>query len=85
MRSRDHCGDRIRSPAASACNNPGPRLPPRAALPAAIASDRLAARIVAGHPEQGWSLLCNGIITFDDSGALTPGGNVIAPPAAAAA
>jgi len=56
-------------------------LPP---CPPAIAPDRLAARIVAGHPEQGWSLLCNGIITFDDSGALTPGGNVIAPPRAAA-
>jgi hypothetical protein len=52
--------------------------------PSAIAPDRLAARIVATHPEQGWSLLCNGVITFDDAGALTPGGNVIAPPCAAA-
>ena len=25
----------------------------------------LAAVIVAAHPEQGWNLLCNGIITFD--------------------
>ncbi len=55
-------------------------LPP---CPSASARDRLAARIVAGHPEQGWSLLCNGIITFDDAGALTPGGGVIAPPHAA--
>jgi hypothetical protein len=52
--------------------------------PSPTAPDRLAARIVTGHPEQGWSLLCNGIITFDDAGALTPGGNVIAPPRAAA-
>jgi NADPH-dependent 2,4-dienoyl-CoA reductase/sulfur reductase-like enzyme len=29
------------------------------------ASDRLAARIVADQPGQGWSLLCNGIIVFD--------------------
>jgi hypothetical protein len=52
--------------------------------PSPTAPDRLAARILTGHPEQGWSLLCNGIITFDDAGALTPGGNVIAPPRAAA-
>jgi hypothetical protein len=52
--------------------------------PSAIAPDRLAARIIAAHPEQGWSLLCNGVITFDDVGALIPGGNVIAPPCAAA-
>jgi hypothetical protein len=52
--------------------------------PSATAPDRLAARIIATHPEQGWSLLCNGVIMFDDAGALTPGGNVIAPPRAAA-
>jgi hypothetical protein len=52
--------------------------------PSATAPDRLAARTLTAHPEQGWSLLCNGIITFDDTGALTPGGNVIAPPRAAA-
>jgi len=52
--------------------------------PPALAPDRLAARIVSAHPEQGWSLLCNGVITFDDAGALIPGGAVIAPPRAAA-
>jgi hypothetical protein len=31
---------------------------------------QLAARIVASHPEQGWNLLCNGIIVFDDTGAI---------------
>jgi hypothetical protein len=34
---------------------------------------------VACHPEQGWSLLCNGVVTFDDTGELLPGGGVIAP------
>lgn len=40
--------------------------------PSAYAPGRLAARIIATHPEQGWSLLCNGIITFDDAGVLAP-------------
>jgi hypothetical protein len=26
--------------------------------------------VVVGHPEQGWSLLCNGIVLFDDAGIL---------------
>ena len=30
------------------------------------ASDHLAARMVADQPRQGWSLLCNGVILFDD-------------------
>jgi hypothetical protein len=38
--------------------------------PSADAPDRLAARIIADHPEQGWALLCNGIITFDDAGVI---------------
>jgi hypothetical protein len=41
--------------------------------------DREAARTVASHPEQGWSLLCNGIVVFDDTGELLPDGRVIAP------
>lgn len=45
--------------------------------PSAQASDRLAAHIVAAHPEQGWSLLCNGVVAFDDNGALLPDGCVI--------
>ncbi|HET9168311.1 MAG TPA: DUF5999 family protein, partial [Actinospica sp.] len=28
--------------------------------------------VLAAHPEQGWSLLCNGVIAFDDLGALLP-------------
>jgi hypothetical protein len=34
---------------------------------------------VASHPEQGWSLLCNGIVLFEDTGELLPDGAVIAP------
>ena len=42
-------------------------------------SDREAAHTVAAHPEQGWSLLCNGVIVFDDTGELLPDGRCIAP------
>lgn len=52
--------------------------------PGALAPDRTAAHVVVSHPEQGWSLLCNGIVLFDDAGALLPGGEAIAPFAAAA-
>jgi len=51
--------------------------------PAADAADREAARVIAFHPEQGWSLLCNGIVTFDDTGGLLPDGTVIEPHRAA--
>ncbi|GAA2629180.1 DUF5999 family protein [Streptomyces vastus] len=37
------------------------------------------AHIVAAHPEQGWYLLCDGAIVFDDTGALLPDGRVVAP------
>lgn len=47
--------------------------------PAADCSDREAARTVARHPEQGWSLLCNGVVLFDDTGELLPDGQIIAP------
>lgn len=48
--------------------------------PAADASDRDAARVVSSHPEQGWSLLCNGVVVFDDNGELLPDGRVVAAP-----
>ena len=35
------------------------------------AGDRTAAKAIARHPEQGWSLLCNGVILFEDGGALS--------------
>lgn len=42
-------------------------------------ADSHAPHIVSAHPEQGWSLLCNGAIVFDDSGELLPDGSVVAP------
>src|SRR5499427_10292242 len=48
--------------------------------PAADAVDREAAHVVASHPEQGWSLLCNGVVLFEDTGALLPNGQSIPPP-----
>ncbi|WP_330335601.1 DUF5999 family protein (plasmid) [Streptomyces sp. NBC_00536] len=47
--------------------------------PAAEASDREAARLVAHRPEQGWSLLCNGVLSFEDTGELLPDGQIVAP------
>ncbi|MBP5880728.1 hypothetical protein F3K37_42250 [Streptomyces sp. LBUM 1477] len=47
--------------------------------PSATSSDREAAHVVAAHPEQGWSLLCNGLLLFEDTGELLPDGQVIAP------
>jgi hypothetical protein len=47
--------------------------------PSAVAVDHLAARTVVLHPEQGWSLLCNGVVVFDDSGELLPDGRAIGP------
>jgi hypothetical protein len=44
--------------------------------PLATAPDRAAARLVAAHPEQGWSLLCNGVIAFEDGALLAPDGSV---------
>ena len=47
--------------------------------PEASAPDREAARTLASHPDQGWSLLCNGIVIFEDTGELLPGGMYIDP------
>lgn len=35
--------------------------------PPCWAVDALAARALVRHPEQGWTLLCNGLVVFDDS------------------
>jgi hypothetical protein len=53
-----------------------PHQPP---CPSAEGLNREAARTLATHPEQGWSLLCNGIVLFEDTGELLPDGGVIAP------
>jgi Family of unknown function (DUF5999) len=55
----------------------------RLPCPPADHPDRHAARVIAGHPEQGWSLLCNGVIVFDDMGEILPDGRVIPPPSTA--
>ncbi|WP_431955052.1 DUF5999 family protein [Actinacidiphila sp. bgisy167] len=47
--------------------------------PSAGSPDREAALITASHPEQGWSLLCNGVLLFEDTGELLPDGQIIAP------
>lgn len=47
--------------------------------PTADSADREAARLTAHHPEQGWSLLCNGVLLFEDTGELLPDGQIIAP------
>ena len=55
------------TPARPACGHNPP-------CPTADASDRDAAHVVSAHPEQGWSLLCNGIVLFEDFGELLPDG-----------
>ncbi|WP_308185591.1 DUF5999 family protein [Streptomyces sp. MNU76] len=47
--------------------------------PPAGSPDREAAQTVATHPEQGWSLLCNGLFVFDDTGELLPDGRITGP------
>ena len=47
--------------------------------PTADRPDRDAAHIIAFRPEQGWSLLCNGVIVFDDTGQLLPDGGAVPP------
>lgn len=47
--------------------------------PSADSPDREAAHVVAGHPEQGWSLLCNAVVLFEDTGELLPDGRAVAP------
>jgi len=48
--------------------------------PSGLAHDRGRASTIARHPEQGWSLLCNGVVVFDDGGELLPGGRAVPSP-----
>nr|WP_236055823.1 DUF5999 family protein [Streptomyces sabulosicollis] len=48
--------------------------------PPADAPDHDSARPVVSHPEQGWSLLCNGVVIFADTGALLPDGRAVPAP-----
>ncbi len=57
----------------------GPTCPHVPPCPSADAPDHDAARVVSTHPEQGWSLLCNGVVAFEDTGELLPDGRTVAP------
>ncbi len=46
--------------------------------PTAESIDREAARVLVAFPEQGWSLLCNGVILFD-TGEILPDGTILEP------
>jgi hypothetical protein len=48
--------------------------------PPANSPDNRAAHVISGHYEQGWSLLCNGVVLFTDNGELLPDGRAIEPP-----
>jgi hypothetical protein len=63
----------------SSSRRPARPCPHRPPCPGADAPDREAAGIRIAHPEQGWTLLCNGIVLFDDTGALLPDGRAVAP------
>ena len=46
--------------------------------PDATSDARDLAAPISRHPEQGWSLLCNGVVLFDDDGELLPDGQAVA-------
>ena len=46
--------------------------------PDATSDARDLAAVVSSHPEQGWNLLCNGVVLFDDDGELLPDGSAVA-------
>jgi hypothetical protein len=47
--------------------------------PPADAADCQAAQVLTHCPELGYSLLCNGILTFEDTGCVMPNGRVVSP------
>jgi hypothetical protein len=46
--------------------------------PAAESTRPCGAHVTASQPDQGWCPFCNGIVLFDDGGAILPGGLVLA-------
>jgi hypothetical protein len=48
-----------------------PPCPPRQSF------DHRVARIIAEHWDQGWSLLCNGVVLLDDGDQLLPDGRIV--------
>ncbi|MGW6461317.1 DUF5999 family protein [Streptomyces sp. NPDC055078] len=55
----------------------------RPACPAADAADHAAARVVEHRPEQGYAVLCNGVVLFEDGGESLPDGRAVGPRRAA--
>ncbi len=51
--------------------------PHEPSCPSADSAGRDSAHVVCSRPEQGWSLLCNGVVLFDDNGEILPNGRVI--------
>ena len=49
-------------------------LPP---CPDSASENRDLAVVLVSHPEQGWRLLCNGVVLFDDDGELLPDGRSV--------
>lgn len=47
--------------------------------PAADRPDHDAAKVIAEHHDQGWVLLCGGIVVYDDTGETLPDGTFIEP------
>ncbi|MFI1532071.1 DUF5999 family protein [Streptomyces griseus] len=47
--------------------------------PNAEAADHEAAKAVLRDAVNGWALLCNGVVRFDDTGEVLPDGRVVAP------
>jgi hypothetical protein len=58
---------------------PSPSCPHSPPCRPADSPDHDDARIVSRHPEQGWNLLCNSVVVFDDTGELLPDGRAIPP------
>jgi hypothetical protein len=48
--------------------------------PRAGSAQQSMAQCRVSHAEQGWALLCNGLILFEDGGAILPTGEAVAPP-----
>ncbi|AUH45022.1 DUF5999 family protein [Streptomyces sp. CMB-StM0423] len=47
--------------------------------PSSQSPDRDAAKSLTSDFVAGWSLLCNGVLLFDDTGELLPDGSIISP------
>jgi len=56
-----------------------PLCPHEPVCPSADAPDHDAAIPIAQHPERGWTLLCNRVVVYRDTGGLLPDGRVVAP------